>query len=490
MLLQKHFGKLSVAGLLLGLTVVSLILPQGLELAVIGDTVALVLLCLVSGVMLANAFSSRGQTRTFWALMAAGCLAWTINQGAWTYYEVILRRDLPDPFFGDVVLFLHIVPLMAAVALRPHQPQEQKKLYFSTLNFLMLLLWWVFLYAFVVFPDEYVRTNTAVYSHRFDVLYLLEKLILLGAVALLAAKTRGSWRRIYWNLFLALGLYTLSSEAMNAAIAQKTYYSGSLYDVPFSASLCWLIWVGLLARKTQPACDPEPAQNDRLIVLAPRLAMGAILSLPIMGFWAMFYDSSAPQLREFRLMATLAALLVLGVCVFIRQYLLDWELMRLLDESQHSFENLQRLQSQLVQKEKLASLGQLVAGAAHEINNPLAAILGYSDLLSSSGALNEEQSRMAQKIGQQARRTRDLVAGLLSFAQRTPAEKGPVELGSLLQRAAHVEAPRFESKGIQVETRVAPGLPPVWGNANQLFQCCLRIFDNAMDALEETSGES
>ena len=93
--------------------------------------------------------------------MAAGCLLWTANLTTWAFYEVVLRRDVPEPFFGDVILFIHTVPFMAAVALRPHRPQKEKNLHFSTLNFLMLLIWWIFLYAFVVFPDEYITRECA-----------------------------------------------------------------------------------------------------------------------------------------------------------------------------------------------------------------------------------------------------------------------------------------------------------------------------------------
>src|SRR6185312_10025317 len=116
--------------------------------------------------MLANAVSTRGQVRVFWGLMALGCLLWSASLALWTLYEVILRRGIPDPFIGDAILFVHVVPFMAAVALRPHL-SEEKKLYFSTLNFLMLLVWWVFLYAFIVFPDEYVVLNVAVYSPHY-----------------------------------------------------------------------------------------------------------------------------------------------------------------------------------------------------------------------------------------------------------------------------------------------------------------------------------
>jgi len=476
------------AGLILAYAIVSLNWPRGPALVLFGDITQLLLLALASAVMVANAVSNRGQTRLFWSLMAVGCFMWTANQAMWTFYEVVLGRALPDPFVGDVILFLHVVPLMAAVALRPHRALEEHKLYSSTLNFLMLLVWWMFLYAFIVFPDEYVVLDKAVYSRSYDLLYLVENLALLAVLGMLASSTGGAWKRIYWNLFVASATYTLSSEAMNAAIARGQYYTGSWYDIPFITSICWMIWAGLLARELKPTCEPVPPVSGRWPSLAPRVAMLAILSLPVLGYWAWFGDAAPPRIREFRILVTLAAMLVLGFFVFVRQYLLDRELVRLLEESRRSLDNLQRLQAQLVQREKLASLGQLVAGAAHEINNPLAAILEYSELLAANGALQAKQATMAQKIGQQARRTRELVSGLLSFAQQSPGEKTLLDIGSVLQRAVQMELLRLESKKIRVESSIAPGLPRIWGNTNQLFQCCLEIIGNAMDALEEVSG--
>ena len=488
MTFRQHWWLAISAVLVVLCTAVSLSLPRGVDLYSFGDITALVLIGLSAAVMVANAVRNRGQTRVFWALMATGCLMWMANQALWTFYEAFLRKDLPDPFVGDIILFVHVVPFMAAVALRPHRPQEEQKLYFTTLNFLMLLIWWMFLYAFIVFPDEYVVTNVPVYSRSFDLLYLLESLLLLAALGALAISTKASWKKIYLGLFVANALYAFSSETMNIAISRGEYFSGSLYDVPFIASLCGLVWVGLLALKLKPACDPTSQSSNRWLALAPRLAMVAILSLPLMAFYAMYLDRAPDHLRHFRLLVTLAAMLVLGACVFVRQFLLDRQLVRLLESSNQSLENLQRLQSQLVQKEKLASLGQLVAGAAHEINNPLAAILGYSELLSSTPALNSDQVSMVRKIGFQARRTRDLVSGLLSFAQQSPGEKSLVDVGSLLQRAMQMEMLNLETRKIRPETQFAPDLPRIWGNSSQLLQCCLQIIGNAMDALEEVGG--
>ena len=473
--------------LVLSFGIVSVSFPAGFGLLAFGDIAQFSLLFVAFILMTANAVSSRGQIRLFWGLMAAGCFLWSANLSLWTLYEVFLRRSLPEPFVGDVILFVHVVPFMAAVALRPHL-SEEKKLYFSTLNFLVLLVWWVFLYAYIVFPDEFVVLNVAVYSPHFDLLYLVENLALLAVLGVLAWNTRGAWKAIYWNLFVASGLYTSSSMAANAAIARNQYHTGSIYDVPFIASVCWLIWAGLLARDVKPTCEPVAPQRSRWQMLAPRLAMLAMLSLPLMGYWAWFRDTGPSNLRQFKLLVTLAASVVLGLFVFLRQYLMDRELVRLLEESRRSLENLQRLQAELVQREKLASLAQLVSGAAHEINNPLAVILGYSDLLAADQGLQPGQANMARKIGQQARRTQQLVSSLLSFARQSPGEKTLLDMGSVVQRALQMKRLRTDNKNIRVESRIAPDLPQIWGNVNQMFQCCVEIIGNATDALEEVGG--
>ncbi|HEV2730087.1 MAG TPA: HAMP domain-containing sensor histidine kinase, partial [Terriglobales bacterium] len=323
---------------------------------------------------------------------------------------------------------------------------------------------------------------------NYDLLYALENIAFLAGLGVLASSTHGAWKRIYWSLFLAGGLYTVTSELINAAIARGSYHTGGIYDIAFVISLCGFIGAGRLAIELRPTCEPARPGERRWMNLTPRFAMLAILSLPVLGYWAWFSDSSPPRLRQFRILVTLGAMLVQGCLVFIRQFLLDRKLVRLLHESRQSLENLQRVQAQLIQREKLASLGQLVAGAAHEINNPLTAILGYSDLMAANGGLEPAQISMAQKIGQQARRTRELVSGLLRFAQQSPEEKSVLDLGSLLQRALQMERLRLERKKIRVQSNITPDLLPVWGNTNQLFQCFLEIIHNAMDALEEVGG--
>ena len=459
---------------------------HGFALTVFGDVFGLILLLLTTGVMLRNAIKEP-RNRAFWALLSAGCFMWAINQWGWTWFEVILRSDLPDPFVGDVILFIHIVPFMAAVALRPHRPPKDRKVLLDALNFGMLLVWWVFLYMFIVFPDEYVQLSIPVYTKNYDLLYLLENLVLVFVLGMVASSTPGNWRRIYWNLFVSAAVYTLGSEMINAAIARNRYYSGGPYDMLLLLAIGLMLWAAVLARRIDLAPSPDDEPASRWVGVAPRLATAAILSLPLFGLWVVYNDHGPARLRNFRLMMTLAATLVLGLFVFLKQFLLDRQLIALLDQSRQSYENLQRLQTHLVQKEKLASLGQLVAGAAHEINNPLAAILGYSELLAAH-TTEGEQAAMAEKIGQQARRTRDLVADLLSFSQQNPSEKVLVDVSALVQRALQMHDANIQGRNIRLEADLRPGLPRIWGNTNQLLQAFIHLSENAIDALGDIGG--
>jgi two-component system NtrC family sensor kinase len=141
-----------------------------------------------------------------------------------------------------------------------------------------------------------------------------------------------------------------------------------------------------------------------------------------------------------------------------------------------------------VQREKLASLGELVAGAAHEIDHPLNAIMEYSEKLWSNQRLTKEQDTLVRKIVTQSQRTRDLIADLLSFAQQSSGEKMRVDLGMLLQRSVQMRELQRHDQKIHIDTVIEPNLPKVWGDGHQLFQSFVQIVENALDALEEAGG--
>ena len=466
------------------------LLHRGTLTTVVGDLAPLLAGALGVYAMLRNGWRAEGVVRAFWGLLALGCAMWLLNQAAWTWYEVIVRRPLPEPFFADPIVFLHIAPFIAAVALLPQLPAESRKLYFSTLNTVILTVWWLYVYCFVVVPDEFVVFNAQKYGIRFDNLYLLENLLFMGVLGIVLASTHAQWRKLYLHLFWATVFYTLGSFWLNRAIDQGTYYTGSRYDIPYIVAVCWFAWIGVYGG-TLPLANEDPSSRTRRwIQLSPRLTMLVVLSLPLFGVWTLLLDSSAPELRRFRLGLTMIFMILLGVCVFFKQYLLDRALLNMVSVEQRNYEQLKRLQDRLVQKEKLASLGQLVGGAAHEINNPLTAILGYSEMLSSDPSLAANAQQIALKIAQQARRTSSLVADLQSFSQASSVERSLVDVAVLVNRAAQIQTLRVEGKNIRVESDLEPGLPRIWGNANGLFQAFAHIVENACDALVESKGGS
>lgn len=486
MLERSKVWIVAAAGLVFAQAFASFVLPQSFRLTVFSDLTQCILLLSGTVALLPNLVSTRGRTRLFWTLMTLGLAFWLVYQLLWTYFEVFLQKDVPNPFVGDVVLFLHVVPMMGALALQPHVEQDERTARLGALDFSLLLVWWLYLYLFAVIPWQYAYGSESAYNHNLNVLYLTEKMVFLAGLAALWAQSTGSWKTIYAHWFGASLTYALSSYIANWAIAANAYYTGSFYDVPLVASMAWITGIGLLAYQASPKrASIGPAQVHGVWVA--RVGMIAVFSLPLFAVWSVFDNLVPARVRTFRLVVTLGAMLFMGAMVFLKQQLLDRELLNLLRTSHQSYEDLRRLQAQLVQSEKLASLGHLVGGAAHELNNPLTAMLGYSELLTTM-PMNDEPRGLSEKIGQEVRRTRLLVASLLNFARQAPAEKILLDLNTLVRTAVKLSLPQLRARKIVVRTDLAQHLPRVLGDSNQLLQVCLHLVNNVMPLLGDMGG--
>jgi len=463
-------------------TAVALAARRSYALTVFGDLVQTSLLVIGMVAMYRNATRTRGRIRFFWGLMAAGFALWTASQLGWTYYEVLARQEVPNPFMGDVVVFIHLVPMMGALTLQMQSAQDQQSLELGSLDVVLLLFWWLYLYVFAVIPWQYVSFNVTRYGDSFNTLYLTEHLLFLAGVGVLWLKTRDRWRTLYGSFMGAALLYGFAFYAADVAIDLHHYYTGSVYDIPLVAAMAAFVCVGVAGGQIK--ASEEPPSKTAPSPWSGRLAMAAMLSMPVLALWQEFNGDAPPSVRHFRLVVTLVALLLLGALVFLKQHLLTRQLAALLARSEDSLEKYKRLQKQLVQSEKLISLGQLVAGAAHEINNPLTAILGFSEMLALEKNLTPSQQDFVEKIRRQAQRTKDLVSNLLDFARQTPGQKTAVDVNALLHTVIKLSETRMQRRQIRVELDLGLRLPTVSADKNQLLQVFLHLSRNAVDAME------
>jgi signal transduction histidine kinase len=482
--LLRAYSKLwtaSVAACLAALILGALILHRSFTLTAFSDWIQCILLLSAALSFLPNAVRSNGRLRLFWALLATGMAFWFSYQLMWTYFEVWLRTDVPDLCAGDIILFLHIVPLMAALALRPHAPADEYSPRLRRLDFALMMVWWMYLYVFAVTAWQYVVPNIPAYNANLNLLYLIEKLAFLITLLVVWINSRGGWKTLYANLFGASLTYAASSYLANWALGRQAYYSGSLYDIPLTTSMAWFTIIGLWSRDDSPQ-PSSPASSTSHGVWLARIGMITVFSLPLFAAWALLDSKIPPHIRSFRLVLTLVAALFMGLLVFVRQRLLDRELLRLLNQSQESIVNLKRLQAQITESEKLASIGQLVGGAAHELNNPIAAMMGYSDLLLNT-SLDSHQQDLVSKIGQHVRHTKSLVASLISFAKPGSALMAPLDLTTILRTAVKLTQPQWKTLNIELRTVLQPDLPSVLGDSNQLLQVCVQLLNSAIHAV-------
>jgi two-component system NtrC family sensor kinase len=167
-----------------------------------------------------------------------------------------------------------------------------------------------------------------------------------------------------------------------------------------------------------------------------------------------------------------------------RQLATTIEKVRLYEETCRAYEDLRKTQEQLLQSEKMSAVGQLIAGVAHELNNPLTAILGYAQLLESEG-LDERATDFVRKLFKQAQRTHRVVQNLLSFARQRTPQKQEVDIRKIVDETLALRDYDFKVNNILVERNTASDIPSVTADPHQLEQVFLNIINNAVDAILE-----
>ena len=472
----------------------ALVLPNSFQLILLGDLLEVSLFAAFAFLAFQNMLRSQAQVRAFWLLLFIGGAMWLSSLLIWSTHELWYHLAVPDVPLADIFLFVGLVPLVAATALQPQKAHDARFRSFGLLDLSILIFYSLYLFGFFVYAYRLLPGAIGIYNFKFNVADAIGNQLFAVATGVAYFRERGAWRPVYRIFFLSAVCFALASDLINVAIDTGGYYTGSLYDVPLVAAMGGFVCVCLAGR---PLLQSAPAAKERegvqqrtsrgFTFLSSNLAMLVTLSTPAIGLWLLTTYSPHDKLFAFRLGITLLTIFLLTLLLSIKQDFLSANLFGSLRRLSNTYSSIDRFQDHLVQGDKLASLGELVASVADQIRSAMTIIREQASRITSRSHGESRSRSLAGKIGQYAERTDALVENMQRFAQETPLQLAPLEVKPLLESALHLS--RIDKlQNVRVELLAEAACPPVMADSSQLLHVFLQIISNAMDALEEVGG--
>jgi PAS domain S-box-containing protein len=278
----------------------------------------------------------------------------------------------------------------------------------------------------------------------------------------------------------AISIFDAEKRSMRRRAAWGHRAEGNLGEIDFPINES--VWKQLLQARTEVVTFADlPRLTEEVQAYIESEGLKSIL-------WVMMWSQENPvgligvSERQPRQFSSTDENLMVAIA---RQLATTIEKVRLYEETTRAYDDLRRTQEQLLQSEKMSAMGQLVSGVAHELNNPLTAILGYAQLLEAEPLL-ERARDFNSKLYRQAQRTHRLVQNLLSFARQRKPVKQHVDVGKVLEDTLALRDYDLKLNNIKV-TRTYTEVGPVYGDPHQLEQVFLNVINNAADAMLETA---
>ena len=243
--------------------------------------------------------------------------------------------------------------------------------------------------------------------------------------------------------------------------------------------------LGEVFQKGRVAFVPDLQKDERLVYRdeVRRSGITSLIGIPliakgkVIGVIGLFSPKSveAGQIRQERLdfLATVGSQVAIAI-----------DSAKLYQDLEQKMTELRRLQGQLIQTEKLSAIGELVSGVAHEINNPLTSVVGFTQLLLETTE-NPRDREFLEKIFSEAMSCSEIIRNLLTFARRHPAEKSYVSVNEIVTKALELKRYQLETDGIEIIERFSDAIPPAWIDPHQMQQVFFNIIHNAHQALLE-----
>jgi signal transduction histidine kinase/ActR/RegA family two-component response regulator len=461
------------AGFLLAYALLSVVTGQ--RVTALGDIAQLFPPLAYAALTLWLARQCRGQVRVFWNLNAVHALMWAFGQAVWTYLDVF-AGGVPVISPTDPLFFISSIPLAAALYGRPERDRPRWLFDIVLLDLVLIALFSAFIYIYFVVTIAVTDGREDLYNDNLTQL-LNARNLLLAMWATWVWRTAGSpaWRRMLGVYATGLAVTFIAGIAYDAVDRSATYAAGGPWDVLFMAPYVILAMAAAMAHD-QKLFEPEEEVPplSRLPVVS-MIAITLLVAIPAIDEIARRLLDVSPATGQLRTRVALAIMIPFGIVVVVREFLSRRALIR-------AGQDLASTRQQLVQREKLAAVGQLVSGVAHELNNPLQGVLGYAELLLASTPAATEVEEL-RAIHDSANRAAGIVRNLMTFAGRTTSARGWQQINRVVRDAIAAREGALQKAGINLTCDAADRLPLVYIDAGRLEDVITNLIQNAEAAI-------
>ena len=447
----------------------------GQRLVALGDLAQLIPPFAFAAFTLWLAGRSRGQVRTFWNMNAAHGVVWGSGQALWTYID-LSGQGVPVVSPTDPIFFVSSIPLAAALYGRPERDRPRWLFDIVLLDIILIALFAAFIYSYFVVTIAVTGGSTDLYDENFRQLQNAKNLLLAGwATWVWRTAKSDPWRRMLGIYAAGLALIFIGGVVNDAVEPTGSNTTGSVWDITFMAPYVVLLLAAASAHDAKLFEPEDEAPALSKLPMVSLIAIGLLIAIPVIDEIARRLLVVSDAVESLRTRVALAWMIPFGIVVVAREFLSRRALIR-------AGQDLASTRQQLVQREKLAAVGQLVSGVAHELNNPLQGVLGYAELMLATkpAAFEAEELRA---IRDNANRAAGIVRNLLTFAGRTTAARGWQQINRVVRDAIAAREAHLQGAGIDLVLDAADRLPLVYIDAARLEDVIVNLIQNAEAAI-------
>lgn len=427
------------------------------------------------GLTLWLARQCRGQVRVFWNLNAVHAFMWAFGQAVWTYLD-LFRSGVPVISPTDPLFFVSSIPLAAALYGRPERDRPRWLFDIVLLDIVLIALFSAFVYIYFVVTIAVTGGREDLYNDNLTQL-LNARNLLLALWATWVWRTAASpiWRRTLGVYAVGLAVTFAGGIIYDAVDRAGAYAPGGAWDIVFMAPYVVMALAAAMAYDAKLFEPEEEAPALSKLPMVSLIAIALLIAIPIIDEVARRLLDVSAATESLRTRVALAMMIPFGIVVVVREFLSRRALIR-------AGQDLASTRQQLVQHEKLAAVGQLVSGVAHELNNPLQGVLGYAELMLASKPASSEAEEL-RAIRDNANRAAGIVRNLLTFAGRNTTARGWQQINRIVRDAIATRESQLQSTGVELTLDAADRLPLVYVDHTRLEDVIVNLIQNAEAAI-------